>query len=63
MKVKKTFENLTLEGESIKNKDGSIVITGKLSGSVKVECVKCLKEFDKKIEIIPRPEGSIIKVG
>lgn len=50
MKVKKTFENLTLEGESIKNKDGSIVITGKLTGSVKVECVKCLKEFDKKID-------------
>ena len=50
MKVKKTFENLTLEGESVKNKDASIVITAKLTGSVKVECVKCLNDFDKKID-------------
>ncbi|GAB6045326.1 hypothetical protein JCM11957_09240 [Caminibacter profundus] len=49
MKVKKTYENLTLEGESIKNKDGSILINANLKGKVLVECVKCLQEFEKEI--------------
>jgi uncharacterized metal-binding protein YceD (DUF177 family) len=49
LKVNKTFQNLTLEGESVKNKDGSITITGKISGEVEVECVKCLNKFKKEI--------------
>jgi uncharacterized metal-binding protein YceD (DUF177 family) len=49
LKVNKSFQNLKLEGESIKNKDGSITITGKISGEIEVECVKCLNTFKKNI--------------
>ncbi|WP_456470763.1 YceD family protein [Caminibacter sp.] len=49
MNVNKTLNGLTLKGESEKNKDGSIVINGKLEGMVEVECVKCLKPFKKEI--------------
>jgi uncharacterized metal-binding protein YceD (DUF177 family) len=50
LKVEKRVDNLTLSGESIKNKDGSIIIEGKLKGEVEVECIKCLKNFTKKID-------------
>ncbi|WP_456489037.1 hypothetical protein [Caminibacter pacificus] len=50
MKVEKTFEGLTLSGESVKDRDGNFTITGKLSGEVEVECVKCLKPFKRKID-------------
>jgi len=50
LKVKKTIQNLTLEGESIKNKDGSIIIDGTLKGKVEVECIKCLNTFEKEID-------------
>ena len=50
MKVNKTYQNLILSGESIKDKDGNFIVTGKLTGEVTVDCVKCLKEFSKKID-------------
>ncbi|WP_457561012.1 hypothetical protein [Caminibacter sp.] len=50
MKVEKKVDNLTLSGESIKQKDGSIIIEGKLEGEVEVECIKCLKSYKRKIE-------------
>ena len=61
MKINKTLENLTLEGESKKLKDNSFIITGKLTGDVEVECIKCLKKFKKEIneevkfKIVPPP--------
>jgi uncharacterized metal-binding protein YceD (DUF177 family) len=50
LKVKKTFEGLTLEGEAVKNKDGDILIDATLSGDVEVECVKCLNKFTRHID-------------
>ena len=50
MKVEKKVGNLTLKGESTKNKDGSIVIEGTLKGEVEVECIKCLKNFTREID-------------
>jgi len=49
LNIKKTVDNLTLNAESNKLKDGSIVIKGTISGKVNVECVKCLNEFEKEI--------------
>ena len=49
MKIEKSIDNLTLIANSEKLKDGSIIIKGKLSGKVNVECVKCLKNFEKEI--------------
>ena len=50
MKVEKKVQNLTLSGESIKQKDGSIIIEGTLKGEVEVECIKCLKTYTRKID-------------
>ena len=50
MKINKSKEGLTLNAESIKTKEGDYIITGKLSGDIEVECVKCLKPFLKHIE-------------
>ena len=50
MKVEKKVDNLTLTGESVKNKDGSIIIEGRLKGEVEVECIKCLKPFKREID-------------
>jgi uncharacterized metal-binding protein YceD (DUF177 family) len=50
LKVEKTVENLTLSGESNKLKDGSIVIEGTLKGDVEVECIKCLKKFNRHVD-------------
>ena len=61
MKINKTLYGLTLNGESKKLKDGTILIDGKLEGNIEVECVKCLKIFKKKInedikfKIVPPP--------
>jgi len=49
LKIKKEVEGLTLEGESIKNKNETI-ITGKLKGKVQVECIKCLEPFLKEVD-------------
>ena len=49
MKVEKKVEELSLIGESEKVIDGFIV-EGILEGKVKVECIKCLEEFDKEIK-------------
>ena len=50
MKLQKSVDGLTITGESIKDRDGNISITGKLTGEVEVECVKCLKPFTKKVD-------------
>jgi uncharacterized metal-binding protein YceD (DUF177 family) len=50
LKIKRTFESLTLEGDSEKQKDGTLNITGKITGEVEVECIKCLKKFKKKVD-------------
>jgi uncharacterized metal-binding protein YceD (DUF177 family) len=50
LKINKTIEGLSLIGESVKDKDGNFIITGKLNGEVEVECVKCMKNFKKKID-------------
>jgi len=50
LEINKTIDGLTLKAQSIKNKNGEYVITGKLSGEVEVECVKCLTPFKKHIE-------------
>jgi len=50
LRVEKTLNGLTLDGESVKNRDGSIVITGTLKGEVEVDCVKCLKPYKKEID-------------
>jgi len=50
LKINKTKEGLTLNAESIKTKEGDYIITGKLSGDIEVECVKCLKPFMRHID-------------
>jgi uncharacterized metal-binding protein YceD (DUF177 family) len=50
LKINRKFEGLTLEGDSVKQKDGSIVITGKIKGEVEVECIKCLEKFKKNVD-------------
>ncbi len=50
MKIDKKFDKLALKGESIKQKDGSIVIDGYFEGEVEVECIKCLQNFSKNIK-------------
>ena len=49
MEINKTFEGLTLTAISKKEKDGSFIVNGKLQGKVEVECVKCLKRFNKEV--------------
>jgi len=50
LEINKSFQGLSLIGESQKLKDGTFIIKGKLQGNVEVECVKCLKVFEKNIE-------------
>ena len=50
MEIKKEKEGLILKADSTKTKDGEYIITGKISGDIKVECVKCLKPFLKHID-------------
>ncbi|NPA11749.1 MAG: hypothetical protein GXO62_05870 [Epsilonproteobacteria bacterium] len=50
MKIEKSFQKLTLVGESIKDNDNNILIDGKITGVVEVECVKCLNSFEKEID-------------
>ena len=50
MNIKKEKEGLILKADSTKTKDGEYIITGKLSGDIEVECVKCLKPFKKHID-------------
>ena len=49
MEINKSFQGLELKAESSKLKDGTFIIEGKFRGSVEVECIKCLKTFNKKI--------------
>jgi uncharacterized metal-binding protein YceD (DUF177 family) len=49
LKIDKTYQGLTLTGESEKQRD-LFLIEGKLKGKVKVECIKCLEEFEKEID-------------
>jgi uncharacterized metal-binding protein YceD (DUF177 family) len=50
LRVEKTLEGLTLIGESQKTREGDFIVEGHLSGKVKVECIKCLEEFEKEID-------------
>ncbi len=50
MEINKTKEGLTLKADSTKTKDGEYIITGKITGDIEVECVKCLKPFLKHID-------------
>jgi len=50
LEINKTKEGLTLKAQSEKTKNGEYIITGKLSGDIEVECVKCLKPFRKHID-------------
>ena len=50
MYINKSFEGLTLKANSKKQKDGSFIIEGKFEGKVEVECIKCLKVFNKEID-------------
>ena len=50
MNINKTLNGLTLNGISVKTKDGSFILKGKITGEVEVECIKCLKSFKKKID-------------
>jgi len=50
LKIDKTFQGLNLNAESKKLKDGSFIIEGRLQGSIEVECIKCLKTFEKDID-------------
>ena len=50
MEINKTIDGLTLKGESTKTRNGDFIITGKISGDIEVECVKCLKPFMKHID-------------
>ena len=50
MELNKSFEGLTLKAISKKQKDGDFIIKGKLEGKVTVECIKCLKRFNKEID-------------
>ena len=50
MKIEKQIEGLTLKGESQKLDKDTFIITGRLTGDVEVECVKCLKTFPKHID-------------
>ena len=50
MEINKTVDGLTLKGKSEKNKQGEYIITGKITGDIEVECVKCLKPFIKHID-------------
>ena len=47
--MEKTLNGLTLKAQSVRKND-EYIITGKISGDIKVECVKCLKPFLKHIE-------------
>ena len=49
MEINKSFQGLELKAQSTKLKDGTFIIEGKLQGSVEVECIKCLKTFNKEI--------------
>ena len=48
--MQKKINNLTFEYESEKLKDGSFIVKGRLVGDVEVECIKCLKEFNKAVD-------------
>ena len=50
MELNKSFEGLTFKANSKKQKDGSFVIDGKIEGKVEVECIKCLKRFNKEVD-------------
>jgi len=50
LELNKSFEGLTLKANSKKQKDGSFIIDGKFEGKVEVECIKCLKKFNKEID-------------
>ena len=50
MKIEKEINGLKLIGESQKVNKDEYILTGKLSGDLEVECVKCLKPFKKHIE-------------
>jgi len=50
LNINKTLNGLTLNGISVKTKDGSFILKGKITGEVEVECIKCLKSFKKKID-------------
>jgi len=50
LEINKTKEGLTLKAQSEKTKNGEYIITGKLSGDIEVECVKCLKPFIRHID-------------
>ena len=50
MKINKNLKGLYLNAESIKLKDGTFLIEGRLEGSIEVECIKCLKTFKKVID-------------
>jgi uncharacterized metal-binding protein YceD (DUF177 family) len=49
LEINKSFQGLELKAQSTKLKDGTFIIEGKLQGSVEVECIKCLKTFNKEI--------------
>ena len=49
MEINKSFKGLTLIANS-KKENGSFIIEGKFRGKIEVECIKCLKKFDKKID-------------
>jgi uncharacterized metal-binding protein YceD (DUF177 family) len=49
LKIDKTYQGLRLIGESEKQRD-LFLVEGKLKGKVKVECIKCLEEFEKEID-------------
>jgi uncharacterized metal-binding protein YceD (DUF177 family) len=44
-----TVDNLTLNAETQKDKNGNIIIEGKILGSIEVECIKCLNNYQKEI--------------
>ena len=49
MEINKSFEGLTLKAVSKKQKDDSFIVEGKFEGIVEVDCIKCLKKFNKEI--------------
>ncbi|ACM93584.1 conserved hypothetical protein [Nautilia profundicola AmH] len=49
MEINKSFQGLELKAKSNKLKDGTFIIEGKLQGNVEVECIKCLKTFNREV--------------
>jgi len=49
LEINKSFQGLELKAKSNKLKDGTFIIEGKLQGNVEVECIKCLKTFNREV--------------